>query len=224
MAEANPNPQKHKVSNIPQADIDFRDVSKKVAQSWLATPQLTLIWTTQGVFSSTVNNYSTTLDQRKTAGGTRPEVTQKLKTMDHNMDADIEHIKGYLSDKYTKKNAPSYYAEFGIVKAGETYKLPHDHNKRKAGLNMLLGALTVHGFQGNTYGLTYWTDVYTKFDALLTQSVSIDGTVADKVGIKKVLKAQIKKTLNALIDIIIGNYPDTYKAVLRNWGFQKEKY
>jgi hypothetical protein len=24
--------------------------------------------------------------------------------------------------------------------------------------------------------------------------------------------------------VIQGNYPDTYKAELRSWGFQKEKY
>ena len=32
------------------------------------------------------------------------------------------------------------------------------------------------------------------------------------------------KVLNALVWVLKGNFPDTYKEELRSWGFQKEKY
>jgi hypothetical protein len=48
--------------------------------------------------------------------------------------------------------------------------------------------------------------------------------VASKVGDKNILKKELKKALNAIVNIIKANYPDNYKEELRNWGFQKEKY
>ena len=60
--------------------------------------------------------------------------------------------------------------------------------------------------------------------SLLTQATATDGTVSIKVSSKNVLKDRVKKTMNCLISVIRGNYPDTYKAELRAWGFQKEKY
>jgi hypothetical protein len=38
------------------------------------------------------------------------------------------------------------------------------------------------------------------------------------------LKRVERKILNSLVLLIHCNYPDTYKSVLREWGFQKEKY
>ena len=37
-------------------------------------------------------------------------------------------------------------------------------------------------------------------------------------------QAELRKVLNSLVLLIHCNYPDTYKSVLREWGFQKEKY
>ena len=44
------------------------------------------------------------------------------------------------------------------------------------------------------------------------------------MGNKNILKADLKKSLNAIVSVIKANYPDNYKQELRNWGFQKEKY
>ena len=37
-------------------------------------------------------------------------------------------------------------------------------------------------------------------------------------------QAELRKVLNSLVLLIHCNYPDTYKSVVREWGFQKEKY
>jgi hypothetical protein len=84
--------------------------------------------------------------------------------------------------------------------------------------------LTVHGFQTFAYGLAYWTTVQTNFNNYLLNSVTIDETVSGKAGDKNILKKQVKKVLNSLLKVIEGNYPDDYKNIRRNWGFQKEKY
>ena len=218
--EKNPN----KVSNIPRADVDLKDVSEKVSTEWSNNTGLTLLWTTQPVFDAIVEAFGTILMERKSTGGTRPEVTRKLSQLDITMNTDVENVKRYLVEKYTKTEAPSYYAAFGIVKVDKMYKLPIDRDERINALALMLPAITLHGFDSKPYGLAYWTDVKTRYEALMAQASSIDGTVSNKVGDKNVLKAKIKKVLNALIQLIKANYPDTYKAELRNWGFQKEKY
>jgi hypothetical protein len=171
-----------------------------------------------------VTDYSEALMKRKSIGGGRSEFTVKLELVDLEIDKSIEIVKGYLNDKYTKKLAPSYYAQFGIVKEDRVYKLPKDHDDRKAALELLIPSLTTHGFQNNTYGLTYWTNLQTNFNEYLTKSIAIDGTVSGKVGDKNILKKQIKKVLNSLLQVIEGNYPDDHKNIKRAWGFQKEKY
>jgi hypothetical protein len=228
MTVIDPNPAEKKtpttVPNIPVADIDLMDVAKLVSKYWTNVPQITLIWVTQPNFDILVTNYSSTLMLRKTTGSGRSEYTQKLKLLDVKIDNDIENIKRYLVEKYDKKSAPSYYAQFGIVKVNKKYKLPYDRDERKASLALLLTAISVHGFENNIFGLTYWTDTKTQYDSLLSNAEAIDGSVSDKVGAKNLLKKQIKKVLNSLIKVIQGNYPDDYKTVLRTWGFQKEKY
>jgi len=213
-----------KVSIIPQSDVDLKDVSKQVCTTWGDNPLLTMLWLTQPDFETLVDEFGNVYTIRKSTGGTRPEVTRKLLQLDKTMNTDIENIKRYLVEKYTKTEAPSYYPAFGIVKTGKLFKLPTDRDERKAALDLLLPAITLHGFDSKPYGLAYWTDVKTRYDALMAQASSIDSAVSSKVGDKNVLKSKIKKALNALIHLIKANYPDTYKAELRSWGFQKEKY
>lgn len=218
------NKKKSIIRNVPQADVDLKDVAIEVNKSWITNPQITLIWIGQPEFENSVNSYSSTLSERQSTGSSRPELTKKLKLIDKDINRDIEHIKRYLVEKFGKDSAPSYYSQFGIVKTGKIYKLPIDHNDRKAALELLLPAITVHGFQTFTFGLTYWTNIKTKFNEALAATIEIDGAVSQKVGDKDILKKQVKKVLNSLIKVIMGNYPDDYKNVLRNWGFQKEKY
>jgi hypothetical protein len=210
--------------NIPRADLDFLNTSIKINDSWQLFPQITLVYITQGDFGNLVNNFSVSLGARKSTGSQRPEFTKKLELLDVAIDRDIENVKRYLEEKYGKVSAPSYYSQFGIIKEHDMYKLPIDHDDRKGALELLIPALTTHGFQTFAFGLAYWYDVLEKFNEYLTKSIDIDATVSGKVGEKNILKKQIKKVLNSLIKVIMGNYPEDYKNVLRNWGFQKEKY
>ena len=84
--------------------------------------------------------------------------------------------------------------------------------------------LVEHGFDGKEYGAAFWTPIQIQYASLLTQAIAMDGAVSTKVSSKNTLKDAVRKTLNSLIFVIKGNFPDTYKAELRAWGFQKEKY
>ncbi|NJM78706.1 MAG: hypothetical protein HC854_02050 [Flavobacterium sp.] len=157
-------------------------------------------------------------------GATRPQVTQSLKVLNAKIDDAVSYVKGYLTDKYKKENDSSYFPAFGIVYKNNRYFLPTDQNKRIEALKLMIEAITTHGFQDKEFGLAFWTATTTQYAALVKQASEIDGQVSVKVGDKNELKKSLKKGLNAIINLLKANYPDTFKQEMREWGFQKEKY
>ena len=203
-------------ATVPKADIDFAKVVKNVSEKWQTTPQITLIWTTSGSFTDKATLYNKIIDQKLTAQGGRTEFTGKLKAINKEIDGSIKYVKGYIFEKYGKENAESYYPQFGIIRVGNGFKLPVDNDNRSKSLKLMVEAIVNNGFTDNKYGKDYWTKIKTQFDELLGITTATDATISENVGDKKVL--------NALINVIKGNYPDTSKQELRTWGFQKEKY
>lgn len=182
------------------------------------------MWTTATDFAIKTTDYQTTLEARKQTGSARPQITQALKTLDKDINDKIAYVKGYIVDKYKKEAAKSYYASFGFQQIGKAYKLPTDQNGRSAALLLMISAIDSNGFGAKEFGTAYWTGVKTQYDDLLSQASTKDSQVSIKVGDKNILKADLKKVLNAVILTIKANYPDTYKSELRSWGMHKEKY
>lgn len=213
-----------KTGNIPTADKDLVDLCKTVSKKWKATPALTLLWTTSAKFETQTIGFDTAFVERKTAGGKRPNITQQMKSLDAKIEKSISHVKNYISEKNDKEDAVSFYPQFGIIKKKNAYVLPDDRNKRSGALEMMIKAIAANGFNSKIYGKTYWETIKTKYDALIGSASSTDGTISDQVGVKNELKIELDKTLSSIIKLIEANFPDTDKAELRNWGFQKEKY
>ena len=88
----------------------------------------------------------------------------------------------------------------------------------------MISGIAAHGFATAKYGTAYWQPILDEYSTLMEQASKVDGTVSNKVSAKNELRKTIFKTHNALINVLKGNYPDTYKSVIREWGFQKEKY
>ena len=88
----------------------------------------------------------------------------------------------------------------------------------------MVSGLKKYELEERKYGIAFWTDILTNYEALLEQSNALDGSISVKVGDKNVLKKKLKKGLAAIVHGLKCNYPDTYKQELRDWGFQKEKY
>ena len=210
--------------NNPRKDTDLNLLTKSVESAWRANNHISLIWTDVDKYKASIDAYSTTLTERQGTGGTRKEVTAKLAQLDTDIDKAVATLKSYLVYKYEKDKAPSYYPQFGIERVGKLFIVPRDRNKRVAALKQIQAAVITHGFGNEKYGTAYWQQTADSYNALLTQATTVDGTVAKKVGDKNELRKTIVKTHNALINVLKGNYPDTYKSVLREWGFQKEKY
>jgi hypothetical protein len=213
-----------KKTNVPAADIDFGNLGNAVSAKWATSPWLSLLWITAPEFAAKTANYYSTLDARMKKGGSRPQVTKALKEVEKKIDEGVLNVKNYIVEKYKKDNAKSYYPSFGILQIGKKYSLPFDQDGRSKALELLVEAIDDNGFSDKQYGIQFWTAIQTEYDTLLDTASATDSTISSKVGDKNVLKKEIKKALNSIIAVIRGNYPDTYKAELRNWGFQKEKY
>ena len=213
-----------RTGNIPAKDADQANLGLSVATAWKLNPGITLMWTTQAEFEQKVNDFSTTLRERTSTGGGYSAISNELKLLDKTIDANADYLKGYLKSKYGKESQVSFYSQFGIVKVGDAYKYPADRNKRSDALRLTLEAITKHGFDTEKYGTAFWNPIKERYDILLKSAQETDGTVSQKVGTKNELKDYLVLTQNSLIHLLKGNYPKTSKNVIREWGFQKEKY
>lgn len=209
---------------VPTSDIDLGKVVTDVSTAWLGKPEITLLWTNQANFNVTAEDYNKDLSIRLELGGDRPQITKTIKELDKKIDDNLSYVKDMITKKYKKENATSYYPAFGIVYKKDKYIIPNDQNSRLAALDLMLKGIVTHGFDADEYGTAFWQPIYDQYETALNQATTTDGNVSTKVSSKNTLKEELKKTLRALINVIKGNYPDTYKAELRAWGFQKEKY
>lgn len=213
-----------RTGNNPAKDSDLNTLGLSTAAQWKNNPALTLAWITQAQHEANVQSFASTLSERLNTGSGRMEITGKLAALDKDMDLGISNIKNYLAYKYGKSAAPTYYPQFGIERSGKRLVLPADRNKRAAALPLIIQAIATHGFTEEQYGQQFWQTTSDNYLELMQQASAIDGEVSVKVGNKNDLRLTIKKTHNALINLLKANYPDSYTTLLRNWGFQKEKY
>ena len=227
MENSSENPDKKKVSKkdtVPAADIDFGAVVKKVGEMWLINPWLTLLWLKVSDFVADATLYNAILEQRLNMGTNRPQTGNALENLEKTMDDAMAYVKSYILNKYKKGNEKSYYPSFGFVHQGDHYEFPTDRNRRVASLKLMVDAIKDNGFEEQEYGMEFWSTILTQYEALVELSTTIDGEISEKVGGKNVLKDKLTKNLRAIIGIIKYNHPEIYKQVLRDWGFQKEKY
>lgn len=214
----------NKTATIPAKDADFCNVVKSISNKWNDTEWFSVRWTTSTEFAAKVSSYETILYDRLQTGSSRPQLTKGLKVLEKKTDDSLTYVKGYILEKYKRENAKSYYRAFGIELLNKTYAFPKDQNARLNALDLMVNAIADNGFADKDYGTIFWTNLKTDYENLLTLANEKDSLVSEKVSIKRMLRKDLEKTLNAIIYILKGHYPDTFKSELRNWGFQKEKY
>lgn len=215
---------KSKKGNMPRSEADLTTVASEVAVSWEQRPQITLLWTNVEQLNQSNAVFCSSYAEKKDIGGTRRTITQELIQINNEINVSTEKVKGYIVDLYSKKEAPTRYESFGIVKTGKVYKLPTDNDNRLLSLDQMLKGIAQYNFGERLYGEAYWTDIRERFKQAKKQASQADQKTTEHVSIKTEQKILIRKILNALINVIKGNYPDTWRDELRIWGFRKEKY
>ncbi len=226
--ETNPNAastgKAKKQSTIPKKDNDLHAVALAVGRNWEKAQGLTLAWMPLGDFKACVEEYGGALSTKNETGGQRSPVTLQLKTADRDIDSALKHLKGYLAEKYGEEGAKAYYAKFGIVHYKYGYILPKERMNRLQALKMVVPALKAEGLEGKKYGAQYWEPLVAAYQRQMDETMALDGAIAKEVGHKEHCKQRIRLALNCIVLLLKANYPDSYASVLREWGFQKEKY
>lgn len=213
-----------KINSIPAKQSDMLSLAESVADKWMSNPKITLQWIKVEDFTSLVQKFGVSLGQRIQAGSGRQSTTKQLQNIDTKLNKAVEELKIAILGKFGKENGKSYFSEFGIARINKGFAIPKDRNQRQQALLTLIQGLEKHQINIVEYPLRFFKDIQKQYDDLISEAKRIDSTVSAEVGTKNELIKQITKVLNALIWIIKGNYPNTYKTELRAWGFQKEKY
>jgi hypothetical protein len=86
---------------------------------------------------------------------------------------------------------------------------------------MVIKGIADDGFGTKEYGTAFWTQLEADYKVALKQSTDNQQAISGIVGQKDVLKAEVKKVLQALLHLLEGNYPDTYESVALEWGYKR---
>jgi hypothetical protein len=217
---------------IPPSDASLYDVGKSVEAQWAAVPALTLLWTTPAAFSKSLADFGTSyLEKRRIAADRSPGV-QRLIELDDVAEDALPFLTGYIDEEAgSKKAGRASYTAHGLEKKGERFRWPIDRQKRVEAVEMLLVKLRTGGEGGKPlpyadrkFGEAFWDNWLKEYQPLVEKSGNDAGTVSHKVSKKDEAKQAVVKTLRAIIYLLKANYPDTFEAELRVWGFRKESY
>jgi hypothetical protein len=213
---------KHKKSLIPSDIGNMWDVADKVCTKWGATPALICFWKTQADYAKNVDDLGKIIGKRNASGGNVTPFATTLDQLDAKVAKGIQKLKLYLEDKYDGKPAAiKQYSRYGIVKVGTNYVLPIDQQLRLKSFEMVIKGIADDGFGDKEYGTAFWTQLQADYKIALKQSTDNQQAISGIVGQKDILKAEVKKVLQALLHLLEGNYPDTYESVALEWGYKR---
>jgi hypothetical protein len=229
---ATPDPEKPVSTKllIPHNDAALATVAGLVASTWATETWFTLRWLKPADFAALAASFGATLTDKRAAAATRSPQAQRLQELDDEMDEALRVLKAYVLEaaNYDKAAADAQLPGFGLVPRsgkGKSYELSRDRDERLAALrDFLLPAVARAPFAGRDRGTAFWQPRATEYAALLHQADGLAGQVTQAVSKKDDTKAAIRQALQAIVYGLRANYPDTYEAEWRAWGFRKVSY
>ncbi|PJJ52906.1 hypothetical protein [Hymenobacter chitinivorans] len=221
-APTEPTKSVNRASQLPTSAIALAEVATNAAKAWQASELPVLLWLSKTDFAAQAAAFAESRDEADAAGDARTPQSRRLQTLDTLLNQSLRYVKGYLAEANDDKKA--YYGEFGIEKVNKSYQLPRHRTERVKSLDKLLKALKAHKFDKNKYGTAHWEPLITEYKALVKDSSDTSGERSGKVSSKDQGEEQVRKALRALIHHIKAQFPDTFEAKLREFGFQKESY
>lgn len=216
--------EKIKISYSPRSYEDMNSVAQKVLKAWKQNLWLILLWYKLEDFEKLVSDFDTKVQAQLAEHGERPVTTYDINTLNKAILEGVNEVKIYISRKFGSKAATAQYRRYGIVHSNKSWIIPRDRAGRLEALPLMIQAIHTDGFDDELYGKNYWTNILTQLSSNDEAASETDGSIS--VGSAE-LRADMKliaKVMTALRAVIRGNYPDSYRAVFRQWGWQREDY
>jgi len=207
---------------IPKSDAGIVSTGRLNCTRWKDSP-LTLQWLTCQQYEQYIDNYEAASKLKQNATAARSPQSQQLVELNDLIKEKSENMKGFIIGIKGRKAAPSYYPTIGIQKTRTGYRFPTNQDERLQAMNMMIDNLEPLGLANMAYGKAYWTDLRDRYLELTASSIGSTQKVSQQASVKRELREQIHEAMSALINLVKANYPKTYEAELRAWGFLREK-
>ncbi|GAB2868799.1 hypothetical protein [Hymenobacter ruber] len=212
----------------PKKDGPLAEVARLVAEAWGKETWFVLRWKTQADFAKLVLEFSASITDKRSAAAARTPQSQRLQELDDQFDEGLRILKKYINEDsdYNKAKTDARLPGFGLItrKSGG-FALTEDRDQRLVALrDMLLPAVAAAPFAKRDYGTAFWQTRFDEYQDLLGKTGGLAGQVSKSVSKKDVAKLELRKVLQAVVYALKANFPDTFEAELRSWGFRKESY
>jgi hypothetical protein len=213
---------------IPKSDGTLAEVGRLAAEAWGKETWFALRWKTQAEFAKLVSEFSGSLTEKRSAATSRTPQSQRLQELDDEMDHALRILKNYVNEDsdYSKAKTDARLPGFGLVtRKGGTLLLSTDRDERRVALrDMLLPSVAKAPFAKRDYGTAFWQTRFDEYVQLLDETGGLAGKVSKSVSQKDTAKLELRRVLQAVVYALKANFPDTFEAELRSWGFRKESY
>ncbi|WP_210519383.1 hypothetical protein [Hymenobacter terricola] len=213
---------------IPKKDGPLAEVARLVADAWGKETWFLLRWKAQADFAQLVAEFSTAITAKRGAATARTPQSQRLQELDDQFDEGLRILKKYVNEDsgYDKARTDARLPGFGLLaNKNGGFILSRDRDQRLVALrDMLLPSVAAAPFAAREFGSAYWQTRFDEYKILLGQTDGLAGKVSKSVSQKDTAKLELRKVLQAVVYALKANYPDTFEAELRSWGFRKEGY
>jgi hypothetical protein len=214
-------PKPSKAPALPIGQLELATLAEAAAVAWAASALPALLWCPKAQLGTMAAAYKASISTADAAGDPLSTTAQRLTELDKELDASLKFVKNYLLEAFGKDGAKARYDEFGIKPNG---KLPTARPARSASLTKLLAALLTYKLGTNKYGTAYWQPLATEYAKLAQGSSATRQNASGQVGTKNSQEKPLRKVLRALKLSIRANFPDTFGAELRRFGFLAESF
>ena len=208
--------------SLPAGEIELATLGLKAADSWDASPLLALLWCSKAQLRTAAVAFKASIKTADAAGTGLSPTAQRLGELDLEMDQSLKFVRNHLIEAHgTKQKAQAYYKDFGLKTSG---KLRTARPARAEDLAKLVAALKNSDYDEGKYGTAFWEKLMDEYKPLATSSSDTRGESAKAAGSKNLLEEPVRKMLRALRQHIKTNFPDSYAAEWRSFGYLKESY
>jgi len=216
-------PKKSKVKDvIPKGELELATLGLKAADTWDASPLAPLLWCSKAQLRSAAVAFKASIGAADVADDDLGPAAIRLAELDQLIEGSLKFVRNYLVEEHgSKKAAKGFYDTFGLTPDGE---LRNARTSRVEDLQKLVKALKASDYDESKYGTAFWDKILKEYAPLATTSSDVRSTSATETGTKNLLEAPLRQMLRALRQHIKTNFPKTYKAEWRGFGYLKESY
>jgi hypothetical protein len=207
---------------IPGGELELATLGLAAADAWDASPLPALLWCSKAQLRTAAVAFKASIGTADVADDDLGPAAQRLQELDQQMDNSTKFVRNYLVEEYgSKKAAKAYYDAFGLTPEGQ---LRDARAARAEDLAKLVKALKASSYDASKYGSAYWKAILDEYAPLAKTSSATRSTSATKTGTKNTQETPLRQMLRALRQHIKTNFPETYKAEWRGFGYLKESY